>query len=98
VVNIIWTKRDLIALDDFADYIAKGSAKYAQITVQLLIYETKALEKHLLIGKIVPEYDNENFIELIRGNYRIIYQKQPNVINILTVHYASRDLLSRKII
>jgi len=33
VVKIIWAKRALIDLDDIADYIAKGSAKYAQITV-----------------------------------------------------------------
>jgi len=98
VVKIIWTKRALIDLDDIADYIAKGSSKYAQITVQNLIDETKILQSHPLIGRIVPEYDDENFRELIRGNYRIIYQKEPTVIYILTVHHAARDLLSRNII
>jgi len=77
VVKIIWTKRALIDLDDIAEYIAKGSPKYAHITVQNLIEETKILNSHPLIGRMVPEYGDENFRELIRGNYRIIYKNEP---------------------
>jgi len=42
-------------------------------------------------GKVVPEFNKEYIRELIRGNYRLVYQiVGENRIDILTVHHCAR--------
>lgn len=48
-----------------------------------------------MIGRIVPEINIENYREIIYGNYRIIYEYNDKVVNILTVHHSARDLRKR---
>lgn len=95
MVKVIWTRRSLIDLEDIADYISKDSVKFAKITVDGLFREALRLEDNPLIGRIVPEVNNEKFRELIKGNYRIIYFYDDNKVNILTIHHSSRDLKKR---
>ena len=98
MVKIVWTKRSIRDLEDIAEYIAKDSVKYAKLTIDKIINETLIIEKQPLIGRIVPELNNENFRELIIGNYRIIYENVKMSINILTVHHSKRYLGKRKIL
>lgn len=89
--KVIWTDSAIQDLNDIGDFIAKNSEKYAQITVNYLFDSTEILETHPFCGVIVPEFDNKNIRELIRGNYRIVYQiTEKNEIEILTVHNCSR--------
>ena len=47
---------------------------------------------------IRKEIKNENFREIIEGNYRIIYKViSSERIDIITVHHSARDLTKRKI-
>lgn len=98
MVKIIWAKRSLVDLEDIAEYIAKESIKYAKLTVEGIIKEATRLEKNPLIGRIVPEVNDNRFRELINGNYRIIYQHDKQKVNILTVHHSARDLRKRGIL
>ena len=82
-------------LEDIADYIAKDSTRFAKITIDGLIKEALRLEINSLIGRIVPEVNDEKFREIIKGNYRIIYNYDDIKVNILTVHHSSRDLRKR---
>lgn len=47
-----------------------------------------------MMGRIVPEQDNQYLREMIFGNYRIIYEltKDQTKIEILTIHHHSRLL------
>ncbi len=98
MVKIIWAKRSLIDIEDIAEYISKDSIKYAKITIEGIIKEAARLEENPLIGRIVPEINDEKFRELIKGNYRIIYQHDEQKVNILTVHHSARDLRKRGIL
>lgn len=89
--KVIWTDSAIQDLNDIGDYIAKDSEKYAQITVNELFNSVDILEYYPFSGKIVPEYKNENIREIIKGNYRIVYQIVGNEsIDILTVHNCAR--------
>jgi toxin ParE1/3/4 len=44
------------------------------------------------IGAVVPEVNRENVRELVRGNYRIIYEVESTAVSVLTVHHAARLL------
>lgn len=98
MVKIIWAKRSLIDLEDIAEYVSKDSIKYAKITIEGIIKEAARLEDNPLIGRIVPEVNDEKFRELIKGNYRIIYQHDEQKINILTIHHSAIDLRKRGIL
>lgn len=76
MVQIKWTFLALEDLKEIFEFISRDSSRYAKIQVVRIRARTKDLKKHPLSGRIVPEYANEKFRELIEGNYRIIYNCQ----------------------
>jgi len=97
MVKIIWTEQSLNDLDNIAEYISKNSYKYAKITLNKIFSKVEILKTNPKIGRIVPELQDEQFRELINGNYRIIYKIIDFSIEILTIHHSSRDLSRRKV-
>lgn len=93
MVEIKWTDFAIENLNDIGDYIEKDSFRYAEIVVNSLFDTTNILEHHPLAGRIVPEFNNRNIRELIRGNYRIVYiVLNDSRIDILTVHHSAQLL------
>ncbi|OFX46393.1 MAG: hypothetical protein A2046_13790 [Bacteroidetes bacterium GWA2_30_7] len=91
MVKVVWTDSAIQDLNDIGEYIAKDSEKYAQITIDKLFGSTDILETHPFAGKIIKEFENESIRELIRGNYRVVYQIiNEKRIDILTVHNCAR--------
>jgi len=97
MVKIIWTNNALQDLEEIAEFIEKDSPHYAKVTIRALYNCMKILKDQPKLGRIVPEIGSVEFRELIRGNYRIIYQESTESIFILTVHHSSRDLSQRSI-
>jgi addiction module RelE/StbE family toxin len=88
---VYWTDSAIQDLNDIGDYISKDSQKYAEITVNHLFNAADILETYPYSGKVVPEFNKEYIRELIRGNYRLVYQiVGENRIDILTVHHCAR--------
>jgi len=85
-------------LEDIAQYISKGSVKYAKLTLQKILNKTEKLKINSNLGRIVPEIMDKEYKEIIIGNYRIIFQKIENEVNILTIHHSARDLKRREIL
>jgi len=93
MVEIKWTNFAIENLNDIGSYIEKDSFRYAEIVVNSLFDSTEILEQHPLAGRIVPEFEDKNIRELIRGSYRIVYMVlNENRIDILTVHHSARLL------
>jgi len=95
MVKVVWTQRAIYDLEDIADYISKDSVKYASLTLEKLIDTASIIELNPLIGRIVPETNDKNIREIIKGNYRVIYfLSNDQAANILTVFHTAR-LLTR---
>jgi toxin ParE1/3/4 len=93
MAEVIWSDSAIQDLNDIGEYISKDSEKYAEITVNQLFSSTDILEDQPKAGKIVPEFEIESIRELIRGNYRIVYQLiEDQLIQILAVHHSARLL------
>jgi addiction module RelE/StbE family toxin len=91
MVEVVWTESAIQDLNDIAEYIAKDSARYAELTTDALFYATDILETYPNSGTKVPELNDESIRQLIRGNYRIVYKIISNQrIDILTVHNCAR--------
>ena len=98
MVQVKWTPLSIEDLKDIHDYIAKDSKRYAKIQIIKLKSRTNILKKYPNSGKLISEYNDERFRELIEGNYRIIYKiVNDKLIDILTVHHSARDLSRREI-
>ena len=91
MVKINWTKFALQDLNEIAEFISKDSVRYAQMTVKYLFESPSLLKSHPKAGRIVPEFNEPNLRELIRGSYRIVYRiVAKDRVDILTVHHSSR--------
>ncbi|WP_072981283.1 type II toxin-antitoxin system RelE/ParE family toxin [Leeuwenhoekiella palythoae] len=98
MVQINWTYRSKIDLEDIFDYISRDSKKYAQIQILRILKRTQILKKLPYSGKVIIEIPKDDLRELIEGNYRIIYKiVSDSRIDILTVHHSSRDLTRRNL-
>jgi len=99
MVQIKWTNLAVEDLKEIHDYVSRDSANYARIQIARIKSRTNILKSLPFAGRSVPEYNDENYRELIEGNYRIIYKiVSKHLIDILTVHHAARDLSKRSLI
>ena len=56
-----------------------------------LVTAVAKLKRHPKLGRVVPEIRQEEYRELIYGNYRVVYRTLEKTISILTVrHYGRR--------
>lgn len=91
MVKVVWTDTAIKDLEDIGDFIAKNSVRYAEITVSKLFEAVDILEAYSRAGLIVPEFETEAIRQIIKGNYRIVYQIIDDFrIDVLTVHHSAR--------
>jgi len=97
MVQIIWTDSALQDLEDIGDYISKDSIHYAEITVVRLFESVDILERYPLIGVKPPDFGNESIRQIIKGDYRIVYQIiDESRVDILTIHNCARLISNTK--
>ena len=91
---IQWTfpaRRDLSAIRSF---IAQDSPQYAQKVTTEIVKNSFQLESFPLMGRKVPEEENESIREILIYSYRLIYETTPDCILVLAVIHAKRDFSS----
>lgn len=66
--KIKWTEKASAHLQAIHDYIARDSKTYAENFVTSLVKAALKLETMPLCGRIVPEFQNEKFREVIYKN------------------------------
>lgn len=99
MAKIVWTDLSVFDLKEIFDYISKDSKRYAANQVRRIKSKTSILKTSPETGRVVPEIDITEIRELIEGNYRIVYRIIcDDLIEILTIHHASRDFKSRDIV
>ena len=95
MAQIIWTEMAVEDLNNIAEYIAKDSEYYATDFVKRVIIEIEKLEHFPLLGRTVPEEDNDNLREIIYHNYRLVYKLDDDKIFISIISHGSYDLSER---
>jgi toxin ParE1/3/4 len=91
--KIVWSKRALDDLDIIFEFISSDSSRYAHSTIEKITQSTDIIINQPRVGRVVPEFKEENLRELIVGNYRIIYELvDHNQVVVLTVHHSSRKM------
>jgi toxin ParE1/3/4 len=91
-MKVVWTPLAIERLQEIDAYLSKDSPAAAARFIALLFQRGDSLAELPRAGRKVPEYDREDYRELIEGNYRIIHRVKENVIEIETIFEARRLL------
>jgi plasmid stabilization system protein ParE len=84
-VKIIWSPLAIDRASKIAEYIAQDKPSAAEKWVNKIFSKVEQLRSS-------PEIRNEQFRELIYGNYRIIYRIEKKQISILTIRHGKQIL------
>ncbi len=90
--EVVWSPRALEDVEAIAIYIAADSTAYAAAVVRKILNTTRKLSRFPFIGRVVPEFDDENIREQFAYSYRIIYRIQDQTCTIAAVIHGKRLL------
>src|SRR5437660_11701419 len=95
MVEVNWTSGALDDIEDIAKFISQDSEDYASIQTNRFFERVEILQTQPLIGRRVPEVNDNLIRELITENYRIIYKVvSDRQVDILTIHHGARLLIN----
>ncbi|MBN2267743.1 MAG: type II toxin-antitoxin system RelE/ParE family toxin [Candidatus Babeliaceae bacterium] len=91
-MKIIWSPLAVDRALEIAEYIAQDKPSAAEKWINTVFSKVEKLKSSPEIGRVVPEIRNDQFRELIYGNYRIIYRIEKKRISILTIRHGKQIL------
>jgi len=92
MMKIEWTRSAISDVRVLRDYIAHDSEAYADRFAQKIVEAVESAAAFPLMGRRMPEADDDAVREILFQKYRIIYQAEPTRILVLMVVYGGRDL------
>lgn len=93
MVRIVWSKNAINDLNNLANYFANDSPYYSKIIVKKIYKTISRLEQFPKSGRVIPEFDNENYREIIVTPYRIFYLFENNGVKILTIVHSKQEVI-----
>ena len=96
-MNIVWSPLAVDRASEIAGYIAQDKPSAAERWIKTVFSKVEQLKSSPEIGRIVPEIRNNQFREIIYGNYRIIYRIESEQISILTIRHGKQLLPIKEI-
>lgn len=84
-MKVVWTDQALTRLVEIEDYIARDDPVAAERHLDELVSRGESLAEFAGRGRTVPELRGSGVLELIEGNYRIVYRVRNGNVEILTV-------------
>ena len=91
-MKIFWSSLAVDRASEIAEYIAQDKPSAAEKWINTVFSKVEQLKSTPEIGRLVPEIRNDQFRELIYGNYRIIYRIEKKQISILTIRHGKQLL------
>ena len=91
-MKILWAPLAIDRASEIAEYIAQDKPSAAAKWINTVFSKVEQLKSAPEIGRFVPEIQNNQFRELIYGNYRIIYRIEKKQISILTIRHGKQIL------
>ena len=91
-MKITWSPLAIDRASEIAEYIAQDKPSAAEKWINTVFSKVEQLKSFPEIGRVAPEIKNDQFRELIYGNYRIIYRIEKTQISILTIRHGKQIL------
>ncbi|NOX88758.1 MAG: type II toxin-antitoxin system RelE/ParE family toxin [Calditrichaeota bacterium] len=85
--KIVWSPEAIEDLRSIAEYIQRDSEFYARAVVTKILDVSRSIKSFPLIGRVVPEFGNENIRERFIYSYRLVYQiKKQRILIVAVIH------------
>jgi plasmid stabilization system protein ParE len=91
-VEIEWSPLAIERVIELAEYIALDKVDVANKWASNIFDATEKLKEHPRLGRVVPEINDDDYRELIEGNYRVVYWLGSSKISVLTVCHGRKLL------
>ena len=92
MTKIEWTRSAVSDVRSLRRYIGQDSEAYADRFVQRIMEAVEKSALFPLLGRRVPEADDDTIREILFHKYRIMYRVEPTRILVLMVIHGGRDL------
>jgi len=92
MATVTWTQGALDDLRAIHDFIARDSARAAEALVERLLTATECLASFPESGRVVPEFPELGYRELIVSSYRVVYRLEGTTVWIIVVVHGRRRL------
>jgi toxin ParE1/3/4 len=90
-MNVVWLGNAIDDLATIREYISAGSPLNAErFTESLYIDISIRLEQFPRAGRKIPEKNNDEYREIIHGNYRVMYRIRNEEVRILAVRNSNQ--------
>jgi toxin ParE1/3/4 len=90
--EVVWLRAALDDLDGIAAYIAADSPAYAAAVISRVLAVARSLSEFPLLGRRVPEWDDDQVRERIVHSFRLVYQVLDARVVVLAVIHGARLL------
>ncbi|SJM92804.1 Plasmid stabilization system [Crenothrix polyspora] len=84
-MRLRWSERSINDLIAIQRHIAQNNPVTAKKWIIKIRQRAKSAADSALIGRVVPEFNQQDIREVFLGNYRIVYRVRDDDILILTV-------------
>jgi len=91
-MKIIWSPLAIDRASEVVEYIALDKPASSEKWANTLFAKVEQLTFSPKSGRIVPEIGDDQFRELIYGNYRIISRNEKKQVSILTIRHGKQIL------
>jgi toxin ParE1/3/4 len=88
--EVSWSPEATDDLKSIAEYISRDSEFYARAVVTEILKVAQSVGSFPLIGRIVPEIEDEAIRERFVYSYRLVYRVEKDSILILAVIHGKR--------
>jgi plasmid stabilization system protein ParE len=97
LIGVVWTEQACQCLSEIEMFVAKDDPGAASRLVDRLIGRGEALSSHPDRGRRLPEIPRSGLRELVVGNYRLVYRRIGETIEMLTVLEGHRLLRPKEL-
>jgi len=91
---IRWSPRAVADLEYICERISRDSDAYACLFAKRVMTLVSSLPEFPFLGRMVPEYKDDNIREKIYQDYRIVYRLRGKDVEIAAICHGSRLLKS----
>ncbi len=90
--RIRWSPKAIQSFEEICNQISKDSEYYASIFAKKINAIVKEIPRFPKLGRIVPEYQEENVREKIFQSYRIVYRLKADIVEIVVICHGAKQL------
>ncbi|MEQ9398161.1 MAG: type II toxin-antitoxin system RelE/ParE family toxin [Longimicrobiales bacterium] len=90
MTQIRWTQQAVGDLEAIREFVERDSPRYGRLVAEQLFDAVQRIAAFPRSGRSVPELDRDDVREVVRGDYRIVYQLSDDTVRVLTIFRSSR--------